>query len=109
MNETEADTQIFEPEPELREQTWRLLRRDPHGRWEELAPLYGAGRYGYIPGPEDIGERHGAGVYMLIEHNDRPDGDYGSLTWVRTAEVVADTVYRFSRNDAVELHTAGEE
>lgn len=103
----EADTQVVEPE-ELKEQTWRLFRREPSGYWDELDPLYGAGKYGYNPQPEDIGERHGPGVYMLIEHSARQDSDYGSLTWVRTVEVVADTVYRFSRDQAVELHTVGE-
>jgi hypothetical protein len=58
--------------PELREQTWRVLRLvdeplDAGKSWSELAPTTDSGEYGYRPRAEELGKLYGSGSFLLVE------------------------------------------
>lgn len=72
MPRTKIDKTAPLEEPELREQTWRVLREvdvDEAGEstWHEVGELTGAGTYGFRPDARELGAEHGAGRYMLLE------------------------------------------
>lgn len=83
-------------EPELKTETWRVLKRDEDTvpsvvRWTELEPLTGEGQYGYYVSAEILGEEYGEGDYILIKD--------GPLSTCRTVSVVAARYYSFGSDE----------
>jgi len=92
----DATTPILEAAPEpLRQQTYRVFKRDqnvPGSAWTDWGDLFGEGKYGYEPSPQELGEAFGTGEYLLVEK----DKNYYNARFVT---VIEETVYRVADDE----------
>jgi len=87
-------------EPEVKTQTWRVLRRDPDTiptvtRWLEEEAVSGSGPYGFHPDATILGEKYGEGEYLILEASTVVP----SYLSARSLKVVADRYYRDATDD----------
>ncbi len=89
---------ITVPEPEVKTETWRVLRRDEGLRWHELEPITGTSQYSYQPSATDLGEKYGEGDYIIL----KAGSAVPSYLSARTISVIADRYFREKEDDQEE-------